>query len=158
MSKADRDNRSNQLNQNNDAFYQSRGYDARPDNDNDDECCGYRGRTFSSSPPPSSQSYFLENHSALVRRTAAAERIKHPGLDLCDFLMRNHPYFAYKHTGWHTAVIVHVLGCDIDSEEAAIINILASTWRESSAHRDALTVFQIEFHTATKDEQQVIEK
>ena len=48
MSKADRDNRSNQLNQNNDAFYQSRGYDSRPDNDEDDDdgdFCGRRSST-----------------------------------------------------------------------------------------------------------------
>lgn len=47
MSKADRDNRSNQLNQNNDAFYQSRGYDGRPDNDDDDgDFCGRRSSTY----------------------------------------------------------------------------------------------------------------
>lgn len=40
--KSDQDNRSNQLNENNDAYWQSRGYDERPDdweeraNDNED--------------------------------------------------------------------------------------------------------------------------
>lgn len=34
---ADRDNRSNQLNPNNDAYWQSRGYDERPDEGDADE-------------------------------------------------------------------------------------------------------------------------
>ena len=33
----DRDNRSNQLNPNNDAYWQSRGYDERPDEGNEDD-------------------------------------------------------------------------------------------------------------------------
>jgi hypothetical protein len=148
MSKADRDNRSNQLNPNNDTFYQSRGYDGRPDDDDDDndDCGGYRGSTYCPPPPPSPEKHFLEKHSALVKQAAAALRIEHPSLDLCDFLMRNHPYFVCKDMGWRTAVIVYVLGCDIDSDEAAIIKVLASIWRESSVSKDTLTVFRIEFH------------
>lgn len=36
-SKENLDNHSNQLNDNNDAYWQSRGYDERPDNDDDEE-------------------------------------------------------------------------------------------------------------------------
>lgn len=148
MSKADRDNRANQLNQNNDAFYQSRGYDGRPDNDDDDDdgdFCGRRSSTYGP-PPPSPQKHFLETHSARVKQEAMDARIEHPSLDLCDFLMRNHPYFLYKDMGWRTAVIVHVLGCESDSEDASIIAVLADTWRASLSSRDALTVFKLEFH------------
>lgn len=144
MSKADRDNRSNQLNQNNDAFYQSRGYDGRPDND-DGDFCGRRSSTFGP-PPPSPQKHFLETHSVRVEQEAMDARIEHPSLDLCDFLMRNHPYFLYKDMGWRTAVIVHVFGCESDSEDASIIAVLADTWRASLSSRDALTVFKLEFH------------
>jgi hypothetical protein len=35
--KADLDNHANQLNPNNDAYYQSRGEDGRPDNDHENE-------------------------------------------------------------------------------------------------------------------------
>ena len=35
-SKADQDNHANQLNDNNDAYWQSRGYDERPDDWDDD--------------------------------------------------------------------------------------------------------------------------
>ena len=35
--KADRDNRSDQMNPNNDAYYQSRGYGGKDDADQDDE-------------------------------------------------------------------------------------------------------------------------
>ena len=38
--KADRDNRSNQLNDNNDKYYQSRGLTGKPDDDDDDNSNG----------------------------------------------------------------------------------------------------------------------
>ena len=37
MPNPDLDNHANQMNPNNDAYYQSRGYDGRPDDDDDDE-------------------------------------------------------------------------------------------------------------------------
>lgn len=37
MSQADDDNHANQLNENNDAYWQSRGYDERPDDWDEDE-------------------------------------------------------------------------------------------------------------------------
>jgi len=43
-SQSDRDNRSNQLNQNNDAYWQSRGHDSNPNKDSDaDENSGGDG-------------------------------------------------------------------------------------------------------------------
>jgi hypothetical protein len=151
MSKADSDNRSNQLNPNNDAYYQSRGFDGRPSDDDDDDGdddCGYRGHSYTYSPPPPPRDkYFLETHSARVRQDAADLRREHFCLDLCDFLMLNHPYFVYRDMGWRTAVIVHVIDCEVDSADAAIIKILANGWLANFKSRDKLTVFRIEFHS-----------
>ena len=147
MSKADRDNHSNQLNPNNDAYYQSRGYDGRDDyaDDDDGEAGGSLAQSSYSPPPRSETEIFLEHHSAMVKSDYAKKLSKQPSMALCDHLRHVVPYFHYRDMGINTAVIIHVVDCDPTSEYAELIRVAAKLWKEECPMKDQLTVFQVEF-------------
>ncbi len=152
MSKADIDNRANQLNPNNDAYYQSRGYDGRPGDDDCDD--GYYGGFNWRNCTPVQEPSETQRDLAAMANSARQEHERkcriHPGLGLCDFLMKMHPYFVYKHMGHESAVIVHVLGCEKDSQDASTIKLLADAWRKLFSSQDSLTVFRVEFEAEVK--------
>ncbi len=149
MSKADIDNRANQLNPNNDAYYQSRGFGERP-NDDDSEGGGFdaysASTSFETHPQQTEKDWHLGQISSRAIAAHAEKCRANPGLDLCDFLMRGQPNAVYKNMGHGTAVIIHVLGCKADSEDASAIRLLADAWRKLSDMQDSLSVFRIEFH------------
>ena len=146
MSKADADNRSNQLNDNNDAYYQSRGYGGRDDyvDDDDDNSC----RAFYRPLGPrelTGTEQFLNNHSAVVREEEAARQKKNPSRALCAYLRGVYNYFYYVDLGHGSVVSIRVPECDPDSDHAIAIKTHVQQWLESFPGRESLTVIRVEF-------------
>lgn len=149
MSKqSDADNRSNQLNPNNDAYYQSRGYDGRPDSFDDEDSDGggyFCSAAPASSPYKSDAQIRLEIEQKQAREQAAAIRERHLGLQLHDRLVGKFPNVVFHEKCWTTAVILQVEGVDAGSELAAEIRRDADDWLANFPGKDLLTVFKFVF-------------
>jgi hypothetical protein len=135
MSKADVDNRSNQLNHNNDAYYQSRGYDSRDDYYDDDDCGG-GGRWNDPPCPPrelTATEAFLNSHSIEVRRQHEEKLRKFPSYALSYYLTHKFPIEGYLFCdrGHGDAVVVEVCGCDSKSADHDAIVSATREWGEN---------------------------
>lgn len=132
MSKSDLDNRSNQLNPNNDSYYQSRGYDDRDDYYGEDDGGSGPGVIWSRSghniptPEQERQSFLYKKRKDVANAMTtwrAAET-------LSAMLSHNFPDLAFSSDYEGKSVRITANGCLPRSETAQLVQETASVWLE----------------------------
>lgn len=111
MSKVGDDNRSNQMNPNNDAYYQSRGYGSRSDHLDGDDQGGSAGGGQASHGLPDLRPH-VEIHADRVRENIAREMTPAKlGPTLCVFLEREFCRYNFRAIV-ENDLLIEVTGCE----------------------------------------------
>ncbi|MCG7200872.1 hypothetical protein MD273_14140 [Marinobacter pelagius] len=130
MSKSDVDNRSNQLNPNNDAYYESRGYEGREDYYGDD--CEYVGPYITnSSPGPKVLSFEQKEQRFLDQRRKSIASSMTTGKAseiLWNLLLHDFPEIEVDLDFYGGDIRVTVTGCLPGSETAQSIEATTNAW------------------------------
>jgi len=121
MSKADIDNRSNQLNPNNDAYYTSRGYDGRYDDDDECyPCCSYYPKSRECQPRKSDWKIAEERMIADNKRSVIANMNPNTAADLLLVPLNDKfPDLSFKNISSKTNIIFEVKGCKSERQKTA---------------------------------------
>lgn len=115
MSRRDLDNRSDQLNPNNDAYYQSRGYDGRNDYYADEDTSGWRSYSGAMPEPPRTQQEIATQgiRRNVVRRMTPEKA----GNSICDYLRYLFEDMLLVSTNEDSNVVITALNCVPESLE-----------------------------------------
>jgi len=127
MTKDEIDNRADQLNPNNDAYYQSRGFGGRDDyyDDDGDAPCLYYSQYTPPAPIPSA----FDEHAARVRSGIAQEMTAAKAGDIiCAYLKNSYPSVTLHNESSARDVRVQVYGCAIDSLLADKLMFCVNQW------------------------------
>jgi len=130
VAKSDADNRADQLNPNNDAYYQSRGYDGRDDFYGDD--AGEFGPYFDRSGRGPVVPSFEEKQRAFLgqkRKEIARNMTTSRAADILSLqLAHSFPDFAIANSFSGGAVCITVRGCQQESEIAQSVSQAVTSW------------------------------
>jgi hypothetical protein len=129
VARSDLDNRSNQLNPNNDAYHQSRGYEGRDDYCADDDSSGWRSWRNYSGPvwdPPRTPDEIAGDE--VMRKVVRGMTPEKAGNSICDYLRYLFEDMLFVSTSEGSEVIIMALNCAPGSPECAELAHAIRCW------------------------------